>query len=149
MYRSTLHESDHEPVLSTLRFKSITRPPICPPLTELVANLLWLNHLMTSSLPSTLSVTHSKPQFRRPVSLYFLPQDLVTQTWLPMKSATYPTRSKKPGYVLRMHHPKTSLDSSVSTTISKGLPKLQLRKHAIIGGAKMLSLQTGKAEEAL
>ena len=64
VYRSTLHDSDHELVLSTLHFQirakhrqvpSITKPPICPPLTELVVNL-WLCPLksLTSSLLTTL-----------------------------------------------------------------------------------------------
>ena len=127
VYHLTLNESDHEFASSTLHFRSrpnvdrqvpcVARPPICPPLIELVTNLLSLNHQMTSSLLSPLSGTHSKPQSRRPVSLYLLPQDLVTQTGLPMTSATYPARSKKPGSVSRRHHPKTPLDSSSSTTI--------------------------------
>ena len=111
VYRSTFHESDHELVVSTLRFKSrpnvdtqghhATKPRTFPLLTRLATSRSWLNP-STSVIrppPSTLNGTALNHPFKRLVSPFHLPQQVVTLIGSPMKSATSPGRRKKLGSV--------------------------------------------------
>ena len=143
MYQSTLNESDHGLVVSSLHFKikpkrrqartlhyeTINVPSSCKASYQSVLSKT-LNNSDQSSLVNSLSSHLSI----RPVNCYLYHNNTVILTGSLTKSATSPGKNKKPGSVSKTHILKTSLDSRLSTIISKSSPKLQL-KLGTLGGA--------------